>query len=1373
MGKLMRTMLVALFSILLVFSVSACGTETTKTIEITAQNETTSVYVGGSLQFNAKVTPEGKDVVEWSVSGLQGCAVSQTGLFTAGDVAGTAVVKAQIQGTDVSATYPLTVLAMEQLQVAESPEAITLTYGDPLSDDLLTGGLVKSGETAVDGMFSFAGNTQILGVGTHSVSVSFIPDDEKYASVSTTVSISVEKMAITVRALNKNMEWGGAEPQLNYTVVSGSLVGDDQPTGALERESGTDVGTYGINQGTLNFGDNYDVLFIAGSFEIKKATAQITIDDLQKTYNGKLQTPAITISPVVDYAMSFNGLTATGVKAAGTYEVVVSVDTENTSGSATATFVIEKLSVALTAEGMVQAYNPAGNAVTIVSRPVVDDLIITYKNSTYESTTAPSEAGEYEVIVSQPEYNYSFDNTRFSLKITPTGYFCDDVKLFAREMGTTPLYDLSEIGTSVRKIIVSGKQLDATEYRISGNTLSLASTAFSNSVGTSATISLYVGDGLYVTDVYVTDYIIDESNWRDFLTNGAKNTLAANNATRLSKSYLLATDIVYGEEDYFLGVGRASVSSSVGIFTGYFDGNGHTISNWTSREKVNTTVKDVLVAGNNSGFFGVHSGTVCNLGFVNITIKLHGTKSGNYFVGGIAGALMGGKIRNCYVKGATLHAYSDDGASDPSTDNSCVGAIFAVTGNASETDPSVVENVLVYGDVTLVTRQAKWIRGAGQASRTTGRNLVMTNVYVTDNIKAYTREDETLIDTLPVIVDSLGQVKQTNVAYKKTDEMKVAKTDDGIYADFEGCWVFESGSYPAFAEVYQSTVGGDIFIDGLRITNTETNIYAGEELQIRYSYDFSNGLAAPAFQLVEAVSGVSLSSTGYLTTSLAVPHQTVLKIKVVVNGIESEVYELTVKTPRQITVEAPAAATTIPQGESAEVRLSLTETVDSESAITYELQLFRGEDFVDVDSIDGVVITKDSIHIGDLAAVGTVFKVRFVATDSVGSVKTDWIIVTVSEALDVVVVTNVVYAQDQEGYNQVTYKLERGSEITSVAAVNGESNTVLDATQVTVNGREISFASDYLATLANGDYRFVASLSDESTVELTLKKGDVIIGAENWKEYLTNTGSNTLANTDATRLASYYILDTDIDFTNYNFFGIGRKSLSVGPGTFKGVFDGNGHTISNWRPRASVSNDVITVGNTGFIGVHSGTIRNLGFINTKIVAHGSNNTFVGVIAGALASGKIYNCYIYNAMVSATSTLAEDKSLAGFIFASTGSAKQDNPSVIENVLVFGELSITVGKAGYQRAIGTASSTVGRYLTVTNVYVAEGFEAKLADESAITSSTLLVDSRTQVTTTNAQYLSNEQFKVAKSADNVYANFSDEIWSFVEGEYPALVK
>lgn len=103
-----------------------------------------------------------------------------------------------------------------------------------------------------------------------------------------------------------------------------------------------------------------------------------------------------------------------------------------------------------------------------------------------------------------------------------------------------------------------------------------------------------------------------------------------------------------------------------------------------------------------------------------------------------------------------------------------------------------------------------------------------------------------------------------------------------------------------------------------------------------------------------------------------------------------------------------------------------------------------------------------------------------------------------------------------------------------------------------------------------------------------------------------------------------YYLSCDINLNNYSKL----KSL-VQDKEYKGIFDGNGHIISNFKTK-----------DCGLIAKLNGTVKNLGIENATVNSPKNN---VGIVSGTLnKKGLIYNSYIKNSNVTGK------ESVGGFV-----------------------------------------------------------------------------------------------------------------------------
>jgi hypothetical protein len=101
----------------------------------------------------------------------------------------------------------------------------------------------------------------------------------------------------------------------------------------------------------------------------------------------------------------------------------------------------------------------------------------------------------------------------------------------------------------------------------------------------------------------------------------------------------------------------------------------------------------------------------------------------------------------------------------------------------------------------------------------------------------------------------------------------------------------------------------------------------------------------------------------------------------------------------------------------------------------------------------------------------------------------------------------------------------------------------------------------------------------------------------------------------------YFKLVTDINYEQFNYFSFTPIGSSDYP--FSGVFDGNGHSISNFKYSTSAD----FAGLFGY-GTYC-SIKNIILIDPNV----SGKSYVGALIGGLTDGRIENCSARNALIS--------------------------------------------------------------------------------------------------------------------------------------------
>ena len=213
--------------------------------------------------------------------------------------------------------------------------------------------------------------------------------------------IAVKALTITPDS-NQSKVYGNAEPTLTYT--TNGLVTDDSLTGALSRAIGENVGSYAINQGTLD-NSNYAIAVVPVDFEVTQKSLTIENITVSKTYDGTTAATAFvtgaTLSGVInddDVSLVSTNMTAIFASSAlGEHDITITG--YEITGAKTGNYYITQ---------------PTGVKGTIVLESA-SDIILSVDTNGYDgswtredvtitlSATAPSGINEYQFTTNDGE----------------------------------------------------------------------------------------------------------------------------------------------------------------------------------------------------------------------------------------------------------------------------------------------------------------------------------------------------------------------------------------------------------------------------------------------------------------------------------------------------------------------------------------------------------------------------------------------------------------------------------------------------------------------------------------------------------------------------------------------------------------------------------------------------------------------------------------------------------------------------------------------------------------------------------------------------------------------------------------------------------
>jgi hypothetical protein len=155
--------------------------------------------------------------------------------------------------------------------------------------------------------------------------------------------------------------------------------------------------------------------------------------------------------------------------------------------------------------------------------------------------------------------------------------------------------------------------------------------------------------------------------------------------------------------------------------------------------------------------------------------------------------------------------------------------------------------------------------------------------------------------------------------------------------------------------------------------------------------------------------------------------------------------------------------------------------------------------------------------------------------------------------------------------------------------------------------------------------------------------------------YLINDANHMQAiGADSNDWDKHFKLGADIDLSAYTgeeFNIIGYKTLDPYENwPFTGVFDGNGHTISNFTYDSNVVNDV---GLFGYVNDPNAEIRNLGLRDSHVTIERGHN--IGSLVGEIHDGDIIGCFAVGGSINGA---MEAGGLGGLVGTNRGATISD-------------------------------------------------------------------------------------------------------------------
>ncbi|MFM2221542.1 MAG: hypothetical protein RLZZ553_1290 [Verrucomicrobiota bacterium] len=374
-------------------SVNLRVTQTISRLEVTPA--VASLNVGATQTFQATQLDQfGHQIsspppsLQWTTSG--GGNVNSSGVFTATSAGGPFSITATsglFQDFASVTVNPLpATITLSQLRHTfnQQPQPATAVTNPPN----LAVQLTYNGSTSPP---VNAGSYQVVAV---------ITDNNYQGSAQDTLIISPASATITLSSLIKTYDQS-AQTVTATTTPQGLPVEiryDGSPTAP------TNAGSYEV---VATISDaNYEGS-ASGTLVIGKALANATLGNLAATYDGISKAASATTTPEgLTVNLTYNG-SATAPSDAGNYEVVATISDANYEGSATGTLVIGKALASVTLGNLVATYDGTSKSAFATTTPEGLTANLTYNGS----ATAPTDAGNYEVVATISNANYEGSTT--------------------------------------------------------------------------------------------------------------------------------------------------------------------------------------------------------------------------------------------------------------------------------------------------------------------------------------------------------------------------------------------------------------------------------------------------------------------------------------------------------------------------------------------------------------------------------------------------------------------------------------------------------------------------------------------------------------------------------------------------------------------------------------------------------------------------------------------------------------------------------------------------------------------------------------------------------------------------------------------------
>jgi fibronectin type 3 domain-containing protein len=355
-------------------------------VEVTLPKVPASMSLGG-LSQNYDGSP--KTVTVTTVPAGLSTILTYDGSPTPPTGAGSYALVATVQDPSYAGT------ATGTLTIAKAAASVTLGNLDQTYDGASKAASVTTAPVGLTTHVTYDGSaTSPMNAGSYAVAVTV--DDANYAG-SAEGTLVIEKAAATVTLSGLSQTYDGAAKAVSVTTAPAGLAVVTAYNGGTTLP--INAGPYAV---TASVSDANYTGAVAGTLTIAKATATVTLGNLNQTYDGASKALSVTTAPAgLATHVTYDG-SATPPINAGSYATEATIDDANYVGTTTDTLVIEKAPATIALSGLSQTYDGSAKVVSATTAPAGLPVGVTYNGS----ASTPINAGSYAVATTINDANY-------------------------------------------------------------------------------------------------------------------------------------------------------------------------------------------------------------------------------------------------------------------------------------------------------------------------------------------------------------------------------------------------------------------------------------------------------------------------------------------------------------------------------------------------------------------------------------------------------------------------------------------------------------------------------------------------------------------------------------------------------------------------------------------------------------------------------------------------------------------------------------------------------------------------------------------------------------------------------------------------------